>query len=428
MNHKENGDDSVQPKDKPSTGTAPKQQLPEAGPEDASPSVPAAVEKPEAVAAPEQQVDVDGSPSLSGSVDPEPRTDEAASPVAARPQTAELPEARPEAAGPFVPAAIEEPEAVEAVKKQVDVDGSPSLSGSADHEPRTDEAPSSVAVKSVFVKTPQGFFEERPLPAIEMAPRVLRYRSRRAFLVFGTGALAALTGAGFLLPQDTLSRMGIHKNMDSPGKEWLLNKALRIDDDVAEALYSANRSVPTYTKSQITPLKNNYNGSTPDPGYIFGWKLTLDGLASGLSISFDIRDLLSHFSVHEQITRLVCVEGWSAIAWWAGLRFDDLLRSYPPMSQAKWALVESSVNQDASGNPDPYFMSLDLATARHPQTLLATHFNGQPLTLDHGAPLRLLVPVKLGLKNVKAVTRITYVAKEPRDYWAERGYSRYDGV
>jgi DMSO/TMAO reductase YedYZ molybdopterin-dependent catalytic subunit len=283
-------------------------------------------------------------------------------------------------------------------------------------------------VKSVSVKKLQSFLGERPLPAIEMVPRVMRYRSRRDFFLFGTGALAALAGAGFLLPQDTLSRLGIHRNMDSPTKEWFLNRALRIDDDVAEVLYSANRSVPTYTKSQITPLKNNYNGATPDPSYISGWKLTLDGLASGLSISLDIRNLLTRFSVHEQITRLVCVEGWSAIAWWAGLRFDDLLRAYPPMSQAKWARVESSVNLDASGNHDPYFMSLDLATARHPQTLLATHFNGQPLTVDHGAPLRLLVPVKLGLKNVKAVTRITYVAEEPRDYWAERGYSRYDGI
>jgi DMSO/TMAO reductase YedYZ molybdopterin-dependent catalytic subunit len=240
--------------------------------------------------------------------------------------------------------------------------------------------------------------------------------------------MAALAGARFLLPHDTLSRMGMPRNTDSPGKEWFLNKALRVDDNVAEALYSVNRRVPTYTKSQITPLKNNYNGATPDPGNISGWKLTLGGLASGLSISFDIRNLLTRFLVHEQITRLVCVEGWSAIAWWAGLRFDDLLRAYPPLSQAKWARVESSVNLDVSGNPDPYFMSLDLATARHPQTLLATHFNGQPLTVDHGAPLRLLVPVKLGLKNVKAITRITYVAEEPGDYWAERGYSRYDGI
>jgi DMSO/TMAO reductase YedYZ molybdopterin-dependent catalytic subunit len=277
-------------------------------------------------------------------------------------------------------------------------------------------------------KKPQDFLEERSLPETEMTPGRLRYLTRRDLLLFGAGALAVLAGGGFLLPQDTLSRMGVRRNMDSPGKEWFLNKALRIDDDVAEALYSGNRRVPTYTKSAITPLKNNYNGATPDPGYISGWTLTLDGLDSGLSISLDIRNLMTRFTLQEQITRLVCVEGWSAIAWWAGLRFDDLLRAYPPMSQAKWARVESSVNLDASGNPAPYFMSLDLATARHPQTLLATHFNGQPLTVDHGAPLRLLVPVKLGLKNVKAITKITYSAEEPTDYWAQYGYSRYDGI
>jgi len=201
-----------------------------------------------------------------------------------------------------------------------------------------------------------------------------------------------------------------------------------IDDDVAEALYSRNRLVPTYTKSQITPLRNNYNGATPDPSYIPEWRLTLDGLASGLSVSLDIRNLLASFQVHEQITRLVCVEGWSAIARWAGLRFDDLLRAYPPMSQAKWARIESSVNRGPWGNPDPYFVSLDLATARHPQTLLATHLNGKRLTVEHGAPLRLVVPVKLGLKNIKAITRITYTRDEPSDYWAKRGYSRYDGI
>ena len=272
------------------------------------------------------------------------------------------------------------------------------------------------------------FFGERPLPTLEMEPQVLRRRTRRDVLLFGAGALAAVAGSGSLLPQDTLTRLGLRRNMSLPGKERFLNGALRIDDDVAESLYSEKRSVPTFNKSQITELKNNYNGATPDPGYIPGWRLTLDGLASGVSVALDIRSLMTRLSIHEQVTRLVCVEGWSAIAWWAGLRFDDLLRTYPPMTQAKWARVESSVNLDASGNPDPYFMSLDLATAGHLQTLLATHLNGHPLTVDHGAPLRLLVPVKLGLKNVKAITRITYVTEEPRDYWAERGYSRYDGI
>ena len=255
----------------------------------------------------------------------------------------------------------------------------------------------------------RGFFEERPLPTFEVDSQLLHGRTRRDLLLFGAGTVAALAGARSLLPH-------------------ALRVALRIDDEVAESLYSPRRMVQTYTKSEITQLKNNYNGVTPDPNYIPGWHVTLDGLASGLSVALDIRNLMTRFSIHEQITRLVCVEGWSAVAWWAGLRFDDLLRAYPPASQARWVRVESSVNLDASGNPDPYYVSIDLATARHPQTLLATHLNGQPLTVEHGAPLRLMVPVKLGLKNVKAITGLTYVAQEPRDYWAERGYSHYDGI
>ena len=109
----------------------------------------------------------------------------------------------------------------------------------------------------------RGFLGERPPAEFEMDPQVLRRRTRRDVLLFGTGAVAALVGGASLLPQNTLSRLGVRRNMDSPGKEWLLNGAIRIDDDVAEALYSKNRSVPTYTKSQITELKNNYNGARP---------------------------------------------------------------------------------------------------------------------------------------------------------------------
>jgi DMSO/TMAO reductase YedYZ molybdopterin-dependent catalytic subunit len=283
--------------------------------------------------------------------------------------------------------------------------------------------------RSALLKKFQGAFSERPIEPIEVEPSILRRWTRRDVLLFGAGALATLAVGGSQLPRKVLQQLGLVQGViTGPENKWLLNKALRLDDEVSTLLYSQHHLVPTYTKSQTTPLKNNYNGATPDPAYIPGWRLTLDGLSSGLAVSLDIAALLARYRIHDQITRLVCVEGWSAIAWWSGLRFDELLHAYPPVSQAKWVHMESSVNLDANGNPDPYFVSIDLVTAQHPQTLLATHLNGKPLTVEHGAPLRLLVPMKLGLKNIKAITRITYTKDELPDYWAKRGYSRYDGI
>src|ERR1700719_2864 len=89
----------------------------------------------------------------------------------------------------------------------------------ADHESRTNETAPSVAVESVSVEKRQGLFEERPLPVIEIAPQVLRYRTRRDFLLFGAGAMAALAGGGFLLAHETLRRMGVRRIVNSPAKE-----------------------------------------------------------------------------------------------------------------------------------------------------------------------------------------------------------------
>jgi DMSO/TMAO reductase YedYZ molybdopterin-dependent catalytic subunit len=273
------------------------------------------------------------------------------------------------------------------------------------------------------------FLRERPARSLELPSTTVRRASRRDVLLFGAGVATTAVGAGSLLPPSTLGRLGVAStSKDRAKREWLLDGALRLDDDIAEALYSRDRMVPTYDKTQITPLKNNYNGATPDPGYIPEWRLVLDGLSSGVIVSLGIRNLLRDFTVHDQITRLVCVEGWSAVSWWSGIRLGDLVHTYPPASQARWARVESSVNLDSAGVRDPYFVSLDLATACHRQTLLATHLDGAPLTVEHGAPMRLLAPMKLGLKNVKAITNISYVAEQPADYWASRGYSRYDGI
>ena len=268
----------------------------------------------------------------------------------------------------------------------------------------------------------------------------LRRQTRRDFFLFGAGAAAVAAVFYGLLPDDTRANVltdGQRNFLDSlegriglsaKRRENVLNRALTFDDDVAEALYSPRRLVRTFRKSDRTPVPNNYAGETPDPDYIPDWTLEVEGLASGKTETFTIGDLLSRFRHHEQITRLCCVEGWSAIGWWGGLRFADFLKAYPPAPGAKWAKLESAVNLDSDGDSDPYFVSIDLPTARHPQTLLATHQDGRPLSVEHGAPLRLLAPMKLGLKNIKAITKIVYSAAEPPDYWNQQGYSKYDGI
>ena len=99
---------------------------------------------------------------------------------------------------------------------------------------------------------------------MEVAPQLLRHRTRRDVLLFGAGAIATLAAGVSVLPPTSLTAWASSTETRTGRKrEWLLNRALRLDDDDAEALYSRNRLVPTYTKSQITPLKNNYNGATP---------------------------------------------------------------------------------------------------------------------------------------------------------------------
>jgi DMSO/TMAO reductase YedYZ molybdopterin-dependent catalytic subunit len=119
------------------------------------------------------------------------------------------------------------------------------------------------------------------------------------------------------------------------------------------------------------------------------------------------------------ITELRCIEGWSTIVQWKGARLADLMARFPPTSDAEFVSLET---------PDRgYYVGLELESALHPQTLLAWEMNGAPLPLLHGAPLRLAIPVKYGIKNLKRIGTIRYSKARPADFWAERGYDWYAG-
>jgi len=107
------------------------------------------------------------------------------------------------------------------------------------------------------------------------------------------------------------------------------------------------------------------------------------------------------------------------ISKWTGTRFADLMEKFPPPSRTSYVAMET---------PDRgYYVGLDMQSAMHPQTLLAYELNDEPLSMAHGAPLRLAIPVKYGIKNIKRIGLIRYTNVRPADFWAEQGYDWYAG-
>lgn len=135
----------------------------------------------------------------------------------------------------------------------------------------------------------------------------------------------------------------------------------------------------------------------------------------------------------EMTTQLKCIEGWSVIVNWAGARLSDFMETYQPPTRNNTSPDVRNRPQDlvryvSMETPDgEYYVGLDMASALHPQTILCYEMNGQPLSPQHGAPLRLVTPVKYGIKHIKRIGRIAFTDTRPKDYWAERGYDWYSG-
>jgi len=132
-----------------------------------------------------------------------------------------------------------------------------------------------------------------------------------------------------------------------------------------------------------------------------------------------------------QITRHDCVEGWSAIGKWSGVRLGELLDAVGPRDDARY-VVFRCMDNDGSGNL--YYESLDLHQSYHPQALLALRLTDAPLDPDHGAPVRLRVPTQLGYKSAKWIAHIEVVGSFARiasgqgGYWEDQGYEWYAGI
>lgn len=244
-----------------------------------------------------------------------------------------------------------------------------------------------------------------------------REASRRMFLktLIGgvVGGVAALTGV--------LTWRGLFgiQFLSDERKAKLLRGTLEFNEWVSENLYSSKRLAPEFSPDRITPERvNGMEGLASDGFDLARWRLTVAGLAAS-EITLTLADIKA-LPRTEMITEFKCIEGWSLIQQWAGVRFSDFVAKYADPSRLPRYV--SLVTPD-----EGYFVGWDIESIMHPQTLLAYELNGKPLTSEHGAPLRLASPLKYGIKQIKRIGRIEFTDERPKDYWGEQGYDWYSG-
>jgi DMSO/TMAO reductase YedYZ molybdopterin-dependent catalytic subunit len=227
--------------------------------------------------------------------------------------------------------------------------------------------------------------------------------SRRKFLIAGAAAAAsACAWDGGPKLQSTFSGM-------SRVNDWV-SARLFSPGSVAHKYDIAARSTqfPAYKISDTMP-------ELADPA---AWRLRVEGLVR-TPLSLSIADITALTRVNYTVKHH-CVEGWSAIGSWAGVPLRAIADKAGVLPAAKYVRFDSFDSN--------YYNGWDMPSAMHPETIFAYAFNDRPLTSDHGAPLRLYAPHKLGYKLTKFLTTVTFTTERPGGYWEDLGYPWFGGI
>ena len=236
--------------------------------------------------------------------------------------------------------------------------------------------------------------------------RVVEEPSRRLFLqrTLTLGGLSMLSGCA-LVDEDSI--------------DTALGRISRFNDKVQGWLFDPNRLAPTYPESMITrPFTFNAYYSEDEIREVDGeaFRLEVTGLVADRK-RWSLEELRA-LPQTDQVTRHICVEGWSAIGKWGGVPFARFLRRVGADLSAKYVGFKCA---------DDYYTSIDMATALHPQTLLTLTYDGQTLPQRYGFPMKLRMPTKLGYKNPKYIQAIFVTNTYPGGYWEDQGYNWFGG-
>ena len=241
---------------------------------------------------------------------------------------------------------------------------------------------------------------------VKQALKQLDQPLRRRFLTQGLtlGSLSMLTGCSIV---------------GDASVDAALMKVSRFNDEVQGWLFDPNRLAPTYPDSMITrPFPFNAYYGENEIRQVDGdsFRLELTGLVADKR-RWTLPELQALPQI-DQVTRHICVEGWSAIGKWGGVPFGSFLKRVGADLSAKYVAFQCA---------DDYHTSIDMATALHPQTILALTYDGKTLPPKYGYPMKLRMPTKLGYKNPKHVMAITVTNTYPGGYWEDQGYNWFGG-
>jgi len=207
-----------------------------------------------------------------------------------------------------------------------------------------------------------------------------------------------------------------------PFREGLLKTGLSWTDSAAGAFFSPDRLAQTFSKSELTPIEqfpiNSYSDYNPEND-LASWSLIVEGMVTKPG-QYTL-DQIKALPRQSQNVKHICIEGWDVIGNFGGARLSDFLQMVGADPAARFVEVSCL---------DDYYSSYDIASCLHPQTLLCWEMYGQPLTSEHGAPLRLHMPVKLGYKSAKHIysIRVSNVLGKEKGFWEDQGYPWYGGI
>ncbi|MDQ6676547.1 MAG: molybdopterin-dependent oxidoreductase, partial [Acidobacteriota bacterium] len=214
-------------------------------------------------------------------------------------------------------------------------------------------------------------------------------RTRRSLITGGIAAAAGLGLWGWIV-----------NSPEEGGIQAPLRRGLQFNEKLSRDYFRGRRLAPEFPIEQaVKKVRVNEDIGMSEDIDRATWKVRIEGAQGQGAVDVPLA-AIKQLPYAEHVTELKCVEGWSQIVHWGGARFADLAKRYPPPKGTQYVAMET---------PDgEYYVSLDLESALQPQTLLVYEMSGQPVTEEHGAPLRLCIPTKYGIKNIKQIGKIRY--------------------